>query len=830
MQSQGRQRLLITDALASLAGHLIAIFFKVLIRPFYTSMSLTLKYRKLKRMSRHEIKYRVGEHFRIRKERQAFEEEVQLLHAEGFNFFNSKFRSLMADFREGNVQGILQNTGWRRKFPISIDPLEHPNYADQHKAELFKELLPHEYEQSLLRAKVLLQRRYAFLGVEAHYPDKITWQNDPATGHKFPSGFYHDIDIFTSNGKVDIKHVWELNRLQFLIELAKAWYLTRETQYRDEIDVLVADWYKENPYKSGVAWTSALEVAVRAFSLFWTLNFYLATPNPTTRTVHLLLKLLYLSGKFIYENLSIYFSPYNHLIGELGALFMIGYLFPGFSEADVWQERAWDLLVDQIDKQFHKDGGTVEQATFYHHFTLGFYLQSAAFIRQNNGRIPAVLDQYIEKAIEFALYLTRPDGTLPWIGDIDAARSLYFSYPAHWDFRGFQAIGAIWYGRSDMKNASGGLREEAFWLLPGKEQEKFAHIPLIEPVMPFVNLPDSGYTVMRTGWQSEDHYSMIDCGPIADGLFKDSTPSAAHGHADLLSIEIAPFGESILIDPGFSNYRGGYQWHMHFRSTASHNTLEIDGLSQLEQIGILSWAYAPDFQTLQLYSGPHAHGFCGEHYAYHRLLDKPTHRRYFLFIDRCFWVSVDFVYSHMRNKAFEHQIVHHFHLNSQVDASWQNDRKTLLATGERAELCAHLLHPGVISTGSEIRIGGPKPQDGWISPTYRDRREAPVASVSFHHRLPFKLVTVYLPNVKDDGHVKILDKSHKQFTFRIDDKKYEIEVAHPKNGGVQTNYLATIKMHHARKALRLMDVVHVPNQGPNQKQTKMPIEEVEMVY
>ncbi|MFQ5631851.1 MAG: alginate lyase family protein, partial [bacterium] len=661
-------------------------------------------------------------------------------------------------------------------------------------------------------------------------PQKIQWQNDPRTGFKYPKGFYHDIDIFSSNGKVDIKHVWELNRLQFLIELAKAWYVTGQGKYRFEIDAVVADWHTSNPYKTGVAWTSALEVGVRAFSLFWTLNFYLAAGNPSVRTVHLLLKLLYLSGRYINENLSIYFSPFNHLIGEAAALFMIGYLFPGFLDAEEWRDRSWEVLVSQVDKQFHEDGGSVEQATFYHHFTLGFYIQCVAFLMQNGGRVPEQMFRRIEKATEFAMYLTRPDGTMPWIGDNDAARSLYFSFPAHWDFRGFQAIGAIWFGRSDMKNVAVELGEEAYWLLPAKEHEKFVQIPTIEPVVPFVHLKTSGYTVLRTGWQPQDHFSFIDCGQIAAGLFSDGTPSAAHGHADLLSFEIAPYGESLLIDPGFSNYRGGYRWHTHFRSTAAHNTLEIDGLCQLEQVGILNWANAPDFADLQLFTGKHACGFCGEHYGFHKLLDKPTHRRYFLFVERSFWVVADYVYSGITEKLFEHQFVHNFHFNGQVDAEWQNDRKMLLVKGKRAGLGIYFLHPGVIATDSEIRIGGPKPQDGWISPTYRERRKAPIATIAFHHRLPFRLITVYLPTLCEKEDVSVLDRDHKQMRFRIRDSVYEIEVAKPKKRINDTGYLALIKIPEAKKAIRLMETSQQIEAEGLKSSKFIPIEEIELVY
>lgn len=738
-------------------------------------MSLKAKAKKLIRMSPQEIKARLDNTLRIRQARRAYPAELERIQRDDFNFFTAEYRWVLDALRDQAVAPLLAQHGWRRRFPLPLNPLEHPYPADLEKPDRFRRLYRLAYARCLERANFFVQNRFRFLGIDVRFDADIPWQADPVTGRAYPSGFCHDIEIFHNNGKTDIKHVWELNRLQFLIEVAKAWAVSRDLRYKHYIDTVIAHWYSANPYQTGIAWTSALEVAVRAFSLFWVLNFYLVSPEPSAGTVHRILKLLYLSARFIDNNLSIYFSPYNHLIGEVAALFMVGYLFPGFIDAYRWQERAWAILEEQIEKQFHPDGGSVEQATFYHHFTLGFYLQCIAFRRLSGANASAAMMQRIERALEFAMYLTRPDGTIPWIGDNDAARSIYFSDPAHWDFRGFQAIGAAWFRRGDMKTVAGEWHEEAHWLLLESDRKVFEALPPIEPIKTCIALQHSGYTIMRTGWQPSDHFSFIDCGPIAAGLFRDNTPSAAHGHADLLSIEIAPFGEPLLIDPGFSNYRGEYVWHTYFRSTAAHNTLTVDRKSQLEQAGVLNWMYAPGFRVLQQVDLSEVSGFCGEHTGYHRLPGCLTHRRYFLFIARSFWVVFDTLTSQGKDNQ-RHRIAQHFHLKDGAGAAWKDAGSRLAICGERAKLDIHFLQTTKHQAMTEIRIGGPQPRDGWISPTYRNRQPAPVATRAYEQTTPFSLLAVYVPDLREDSAVQVLERQSQLLRWRVHGRRFEVRI------------------------------------------------------
>ena len=745
-------------------------------------------------MPAREIAFRAREILRVREERKNYERERTEVCSSTFNFFHEDYLKVFEALKDGELEKALNfQPTWYRTWFIPLD---------LKKAERFHDLFPDRVETSLRRADQFCRQEFEFLGIRFRYSKEIEWQKDPATGYRYPSGFYRDIHIFNNDDRVDIKHVWELNRLQFLIEIAKAYYLTGERQYREKIDQLVSSWTEQNPYKTGVAWTSALEVGVRALSLLWCLNFLLARGHATPQTVFLVLKTLYLSGRFIHENLSIYFSPYNHLIGEAAALFLIGYLFPGFRQSQEWARTGWQLLCDQVDKQFHEDGGCVEQATFYHHFTLGFYLQAMAARRLNGDPVPPSVESRIEKALEFALLMTRPDGTLPWIGDIDGARSLYFFNPAHWDFTGFQAIGAVWYKRGDMKWRAGSWSEEAHWLLPLAAHRTFAELEARPPRDRSIRLNASGYRVYRQGFDPKSHFSLIDCGPLAAGVFRDATPSAAHGHADLLSIEIAPYGEPLLIDPGFSNYRGGREWHVYFRSTAAHNTIEIDGASQAQQIGVLNWAYAPECEILQDMDHEMLKAVCAEHDGYRRLPGRIKHRRYFLFINHAFWITLDVVFPHKPVAKRIHTIRQHLHFSAHAEVSLV-DAQRIRAHGRKAGLDLFFLPNHDKDVRLKLFKGGEKPHEGWISPIYRHRQPAPVLLFEMKTTLPALLLTVYLPLGSEEQPI-LQQKSH-GYEVNLSGCRYTLNVpwATPKGNGADLSQDLFILLHQQQIMVRI---------------------------
>lgn len=67
----------------------------------------------------------------------------------------------------------------------------------------------------------------------------------------------------------DIKELWEINRLQFLLPLSINCYLSKDVQKIERIKKYICQWKQENPFNIGPNWNSNLEVAVRAMALYF---------------------------------------------------------------------------------------------------------------------------------------------------------------------------------------------------------------------------------------------------------------------------------------------------------------------------------------------------------------------------------------------------------------------------------------------------------------------------------------------------------------------------------------------------------------------------------
>jgi len=596
------------------------------------------------------------------------------------------------------------------------------------------------------QADAIRAHRFTFLGHSVEFGPKIPWQSDPRSGKPWPACYHAQIDIFggAQTAPGDVKYVWELNRHQYLPILARAAVTTGDRRYGEECLALMESWIRANPYLSGINWTSALEVAVRA--LAWLESLALlrdrpgAPPGPSRERLQPILEALHFHGLYLARRLSFFFSPYNHLIGEAAALHAIGVGAPELDSAPAWSETGWRVLVDEVERQFHADGGTVEQASGYHFFTLGFYVH-ALLLRGGQGlEVPAALRARIERAFEWAMHLCLPSGGMPMIGDGDEGKALALAQPSTWDFRPYLALGAALFDRADLKFVAGDFPADLLWLVGLDGLRRFESLEPAEPATTSL-LSESGYAVQRSGWKPDAHCLILDAGEISAGVGTGGEPSAAHGHADTLSVEVASFGIPAIVDPGFYTYNGELAWHRYFRDSAAHNTVVVDGVSQAEFRGRLKWSGAPEVGPVRAAS---AAGFDCAGGSFRQLRTGIEVRRRVLFVRSDYWLVLDEVFGPPRDSA-EHLVERYFHFAPSVAS---------VISGRRA-VAARMIASGVLVQALEA--GGGEPEllaagegpCGWVAVGYERKLRAPAARFSARMRLPAVLLTVLRPFRKD---------------------------------------------------------------------------------
>jgi uncharacterized heparinase superfamily protein len=143
------------------------------------------------------------------------------------------------------------------------------------------------------------------------------------------------------------------------------------------------------------------------------------------------------------------------------------------------------------------------------------------------------------------------------------------------------------------------------------------------------HLEHSGYLVFR----HEADQAVFDVGPI-------SAPHLApHAHADVLSFVFWADGRPLVVDPGSYAYTG--PWRDHFRGTAAHNTVEVDGANQCELWGDFRVAFPPRVRVATTRPSPEAVVATASHDGYRRLPDPVEHHRAFVWLPRSGVVIVD---------------------------------------------------------------------------------------------------------------------------------------------------------------------------------------------
>jgi hypothetical protein len=503
---------------------------------------------------------------------------------------------------------------------------------------LLRERLPGRAEQIIQEAEEIRHHRFKLLGYSnLDYGDQINWHLDAVHRKKAPKRPFYRLRYLEFAECGDAKVIWELNRHQHLVTLAKAYRLTGERRYLDELLRQKRHWDSENPYPIGINWVSSLEAAFRCLSWIWTLNILSGSPGtPDIRSEWL--PGIAVHGRYIERYLSTYFSPNTHLLGEALALFFLGVLCPELKSAKRWQSLGWEILNREARRQVRRDGFYFEQSTYYHVYALDLFLHAMVLASVNGVPVPEDFRKTIQKMAD-ALFLLSRSGPPPQFGDDDGGRLF--------DPRRNQSVhmldplstAALLFDRGDFKHLVRDLREETLWLLGEEAVRKWDALSETEISRQSAALREAGCYVLATPTTQ----LIADAGPL--GAY-----SGGHGHADALSVCMQIAGHSLLIDPGTSQYVGAGVDRVSFRGTAMHNTLQLDGLDQAEVAGVFSWRRLPLATVEHWIQAPSCDLFAGYHDGYGRLQGPVTHRRWIVSLKNGAYLIRDVVDGSQRHR------------------------------------------------------------------------------------------------------------------------------------------------------------------------------------
>jgi hypothetical protein len=584
-----------------------------------------------------------------------------------------------------------------------------------------RERLPRTTESLVERAERICRHQFDLLGYECvDYGSEIDWHLDGVHGKRAPRQPWFKVPYLEFQQVGDSKVTWELNRHQHLVTLAKAYRLTGEARYGQEIFRQWYDWQRSNPYGIGINWASSLEVAFRSLSWLWVRHLLSGCSIVPQRFPVDMWRALMLNARHIERYLSTYFSPNTHLLGEGVGLFFIGALCPGSAIAERIRERGWWIVLEQAERQVRTDGMHFEQSTYYHVYALDFLLHARILAAGNGVPVPPALDETLERMLE-ALCVLRNAGSIARFGDDDGGRLFAPDRNRTEHLRDPLATGAILFNRGDFKAAAGAICEEAIWLLGAGGAKRFDELLPRERENRSMALESSGIYVMSTA-QLQAQQLVIDGGPHGAGR-------GGHGHADALSIQLAINREPVLIDPGTFVYSGPGTERNQFRKTSAHNTMQVDACGQSEPAGQFTWHNMATASAQRWLAGTNFDFFAGSHDGYGRLPSGVRHRRYVFYRKPWFWLVRDVL-----EGAGVHglELSWHFAAGSVAgaagDLKFYRDGQATLA----------LLFASGHAWTHEI-------SQGWNSPVYGKKEPAPVLRFSTRTTLPVECATLLVP-------------------------------------------------------------------------------------
>jgi hypothetical protein len=457
----------------------------------------------------------------------------------------------------------------------------------------FQELFPGRVQTIVEQADQIHTGSLRLFGDSVIMPE-IDWHLDWKTRNRFPLSFYRTIPDWNPHEPADSRRVWEINRHQFLLTQAKAYYLTGRACYAHSVVRRIETWISANPPYRGINWRESLELALRLLSWIWSLRLIAGSDALGKDSLLRILASITLQRNHIARHLSSYSSPNTHLLGEALGLFVVACAFPANGQADKDAAMAIGILEEQLTKQVGEDGAGRELSAYYHCYALEMYMLATILGQQHGITFSQGWMQRIEKMAEFLLAIVRPDDSLARFGDDDGGRTLRLNEEDYYFPRSLLAVAAILFGRGDFNHAVSEVPEEIFWLYGEQGVRRFESLRKSTPLARRMWFPEARVAVLRSGWGRHDAW--LACLEQPMGFI-----GAGHSHSGFASFELVLNGEPVIVDPGTFTYEPGGGWRDQFRSTEMHNVVQIDGKQCFVPAGPFRWARNEVIEPLPWY-------------------------------------------------------------------------------------------------------------------------------------------------------------------------------------------------------------------------------------
>jgi len=550
------------------------------------------------------------------------------------------------------------------------------------------------------------------------YPDP-DWHREPFSG-KNANKSSHWIDCAEFDRvQGDIKLYWEPSRCAWAFTLGRAYQSTGDEKYGDAFWKLVDSWMTQNPPNRGIHWRCGQEVALRMLALIFGWFVFREAEATTPSRLEKLLVLFAFSAERIEKSIEYArIQMGNHATSEAAALLSVGLLFPFLKKASKWKKIGLSVLEDEARLYNWNDGSYTQHSFNYQRLMMHTYLWSFRLADLNGLEFSEKTRDLLRKSVGFIRSVQdERTGRVPNYGPNDGALLLQWNDCDYLDYRPLLNAFHFYFEQKPLYER-GPWDEDVFWLF-GEQS--------------FQSNPDIHHRKTRA-FEEGGYY--VFTSPGSWGMTRCHSYRTRPNQADLLHFDLWWEGINLLRDSGSYSYFDE-QTRLYFVSTRSHNTLEVNGLSQMVKGPRFQWHSLAHGKVSLFSSGADVDLFEGWHDGYSRCDPPVTHRRGIARLGEQLWVVVDDLLGSEVRSA-----VQYWNL---CDADWvpngDEARWRVTTAAGPASLCI------LCSVPSKLRLlrGRQEPEFiGWDSLYYQQKSPSPVlcSSLNAGQRLPVRWVTV----------------------------------------------------------------------------------------
>lgn len=359
---------------------------------------------------------------------------------------------------------------------------------------------------------------------------------------------------------VDMKFIWEVFRLDGLLVLALAGHAGHQKAYERALELWRQLLEAHQPFK-GIVYLVCIESVFRVVKCLILNQIFEADYH--AEDIDRMWSFLRGQHQWIRRYPSLFSSGNNHRVSELAGLAIIEALIPELPGAQP-QSITHELLT-HVQGLMHADGVYVEQSLYYQATVMEWLLLVSRVLKSTNVYFP--IEPVLGHLSQYLNSMLGEHGVVPIIGDQDDSHVL-------------PMLGASDYIRSVAQAASAALKTS----VPFEPQSDLRLTllglkpPEQKPLSKAMCFDDGGMSQLCLG----NVRVLIDHGELGYERL------AAHGHADTLSLWAFRGAQPIWSDFGSYSYADP-EWRNWSRSTAAHNTVEMNHQSSSVMLGGFSW-------------------------------------------------------------------------------------------------------------------------------------------------------------------------------------------------------------------------------------------------